>query len=415
MEQQLLERIAADPDVAGNWRLLGHMRLSRGDVSAALAACQKAVELDPTGASSQFDLAQAFRAAGESSAAAEHFQAAYEAAPQSDYGIEAARCLRQLGREPLPPLNEPAAADARAGRFGGVDSEPSPKSDFALSGLIEFGTLYNSNVQLAPISRIISEPGLGSSQGFVVPDLRWTPLDSQTWRAGTRLRGNFNVNESGLSQFNLQEYQPGFFAERSLFIEEFEYVARVQYDFALDQFSGKTFATRHSLVAAIDQIAATTESTLYWAIDDTNYNDDGLDPTIESLDGWTHTVGMSQTWYPDSRWFDLVRWGGDLQWAPLEGRDFGYRGAFAYVESETPAYCDSTLGLQFGLGFRAYPEFTSFPSRDETLYRARIQWRKWLSEQWELIGFASYDRFACDHQQFDTYRFLGGVSVVFEF
>jgi tetratricopeptide (TPR) repeat protein len=413
VETAIVERLADDPDSAVNWRLLSRLKLARGDVAGAIEAAENAVAHDAWSASAHFDLGQAYRRAGRVDEAAARFYECRELAPESEYDALAETALRDLGRDLTAPPRE-----SQADRFAGAASAAIHApfwSEQPIAATFEFGTVYNSNVQLAPINRLVIEPGLASPQGYLAGDVVWWSWLDDTRRFGWRLRGYFNVNESGLDSYNLQEYQPGIVFERRMLDTWSDWYVRGQYDFALDQFSGQTLATRHATVWSLNEVGAAADTSYYWGMDSANYSDDGLVPSLDSLDGWTHTLGASRTWYPVERFWQLIRWGGDLQWAPLEGSDFAYRGAYGYVQSEAPVGFDSVVALQFGLGLRDYPDFSVAPSRDETLYRVRVECRRPLSEYWEIIATASYDRFACANEQFDTQRLLAGVIAVFRY
>lgn len=416
IEQQLLARVQSDPRSSSSWRMLGRIRLARGDVAGALQAEQTAVELDPNCVSAHFDLAQAYLAGNQTDQAAEHFFLAQAIAPQSDYGIAACEQLDRIGWPAQPPFTALGETDAQPNRFSGAPINKltgTEKKTLAIQ--LEIGADYNSNVQLAPISRVIAAPGLASAQAFLAPELEWRFASGPDWSLGTHFQSYFNVNEGAFSEFNLQEYRPGVYWERSFLQHESDLVARLQYDFILDQFSGSTFATRHAWTGTLSRLEDTRETLAYWSIDLSNFADDGIVPSMNSLDGWTHTIGASRTWFRDRGLFSLVRGGADAQWAPLEGNDFAYRGVFAYVESEMPTYSDCTLAVQLGGGYRQYPDFSGSPSRNEHLYRARIELRKALSDRCDIVAMASYDRFACENDAYDTSRFLSGIVTILRY
>lgn len=416
IEQQLLDRVQADPDSSSSWRLLGRLRLARRDVDGALSATEKAVELEPTSASAQFDLARALMADQREDAAAEHFYLAYQIAPDSEYGLEARRQLDSIGWPAPPSFSALGENDATPNRFAGALTTPrNSESDGPFRATLEMGGVYNSNVQLAPISRVVSSPGLGSAQAYLAPEFDRRFASGADWSLGTQYQSYFNLNEGELAEFDLQEYKPGFYWERSFPRDETEWLVRFQYDFILDQFAGSTLATRHAWTGLLDRLDDSRDTVLYWSIDLGNYVDDGPNPSVDSLDGWTNTIGASRTWLRDQGMFSLVRCGSDLQWAPLEGSDFAYRGIFAYLEGEMPTYADCVLAVQLGGGYRNYPDFSGSPSRDEGLYRARVELRKAISPHCEIVAMASYDRFACANDQFDTYRFLSGVVSIIRY
>ena len=210
------------------------------------------------------------------------------------------KVLRTAAKTASPSQTD---GDLEPNRFGGspygsTEANRHRRFDFRL----DMGTVYNSNVQLAPVSRVVSSPGSASVQGLLSPQLEYRFLSSPDWRAGTSLRGYFNFNESEFRQFDLQDYQSGVFLERSLFQDWGELIARTQYDFTLDEFAGSTFGKRHALTNVLSINWQASVSSVYWTIDYSNFRDDGVTPQITSLDGWTNTLGFSHT-----KFFELGR------------------------------------------------------------------------------------------------------------
>ena len=416
MEDRLLERVANEPNDGASWRLLGRLRLERNDVTGAIEACDHALQLSPDNASAHFDMARSQMAANNNPLAIHHFEQASAIAPESEYANEAEVFLTELRTATHNASPSQTDGDLEPNRFGGSPlgshkGNEQRRFDFRL----DVGTVYNSNVQLAPVSRVVSSPGSASIQGLLSPQLEYRFLSSPEWRAGTNLRGYFNFNESEFRQFDLQDYQSGAFVERSFFQDWGELVARTQYDFTLDEFAGSTFGKRHALTNVLSIHWQESVSSVYWTIDHSNFRDDGVTPEITSLDGWTNTLGFSHTKFFELGCLEYLRGGIDVQWAPLIGDDFAYHGVFLYGEEAIPLPWESKLVLQLGWGARQYPEFTSMPSRDENLWRANIEWRKSIGDHWVFTGLLTLDRFDCQNDLFNTNRFLAGTMMTYRY
>ncbi len=413
MELRLAARTAEQPNRASNWRLLSRLRLRRGEVHGAIDAGWQAVNLDPRNVSAQFDLAQAWLAAEDLDKARYHFQLAQSIAPESEYAQQASYQLVEVDRRQAAKRASAAEAERRPNRFAGTPLIQDSKPGSPLVFEVELGVIHNSNVQLAPISRVAGSPGLGSMQGFAAPQLEWELWQADAWSAGVNFDGYFNVNDEAHSDFNLQDYQPGWFIERSVWHGDSEWIGRLEYDYTLDLFAGDLFGQRHSITTLLEVIRAGSESTVYWTIDRSDFEDDGATPGITSQDGWTNTLGGSHTFLPQESVWDSVRIGLDLQWAPLQGKDAAYRGLFLYAEGEILLPACWVLGLQSGWGYRDFPDFTGSPDRNETLWRAGVDLRRELGAHWEIAAVLTYDRFASENSQYDTDRTMAGVTTTF--
>ena len=416
LETRLIQRVATRPDDAASWRLLGQLRLQRNDVDGAMAACDQALQLAPNNASAHFDYARVLLAAGEQQQAVHHLEQVIEVAPASDYAREAASELERLPASPREAQLSPLQADLEPNRFGGIALVRS--TDAAVKRLelqVDFGAVYNSNVQLAPISRVVDSAGLASFQGFLAPQFEYRFWGTETWRSGVNFNGYFTINEAELSAFDLQDYQPGVFLERAFAANVGDVVVHIQYDFALDEFVGRTFGTRHALTNILTLDRATTVSSVYWTIDYSNFSEDGSVPDVESLDGWTNTIGFSHAVALEHLFLTLLRGGVDLQWAPLQGADYAYRGIFVYGEGEIPLVWQTCLILQSGWGYRHYPDFTGAPTRDEQLWRVSAVLRKNFGEKWEMTSFLTFDRFMTENILFDAERYVTGVTTTLRY
>ena len=417
MEQYLLAKINAEPMDASHWRSLGRCRLKRRDTVGALEACSRAVELDPLNASAQFDLAHAHLAAEQPGNAMFCLERVMQLAPNSDYGRDARQLLSTL------QSSITVAADRQPNRFAGdpkVDLLAPPTTQ-RLSALVDVGIQYNSNVQLAPLSRVVVETGQSSWQAFVGPQLNYQLWKGEAWRSGVGFAGYFHWNDADLRQYNLQDYRPNVYLEHSSWGSASERITKFDYTFTLDAFRGTTFGRRHAATASMEWLREQSDSFIYWSTDYANFSDDGDTPTVTSLDGWTHTLGASHTHRMQGRMqrsagnaiLDAVRVGADLQYAPLLGDDFAYHGVYLYAEARRQLFGNSLLTAQVGWGRRNYPDFTGTPPRDETLWHGSLEWSKWIHDQWKLTGFATLDQFHSRHPDYDTARHVFGVMTTF--
>jgi tetratricopeptide (TPR) repeat protein len=351
LEQNLLQRVAQPDARATDWRLLGKLRLKRNDLPGAIQACSQAVSLDPHNASAHYDVAQVWLAAEQTEKAAYYFQLVTELAPESEYAQQAAFTLQSLPNSHAETASG-FEADLQADRFGGVPLINSEKAEPRFGFEMDLGWVYNSNVQLAPLSRVVTTQGLASHQGFWAPRTKYRFLDNELWQGGLSFDGYFSVNEAAYNNFNVQEYQPGAFLEHSYFTASSELVTRIEYNYSLNYFSGSEYANRNSITTVFSVIRPFSESLVSWTIDYSNFADDGTTPSISSLDGWTNTLSASHTIFPDeSRWSSWAI-GADVQLAALVGDDYVYRGTFLFTEGTLTLPWQSQLVTQLGWGYR---------------------------------------------------------------
>ena len=407
-------RALSNPGNSTAWRLLGKAWEQQGDLPRAASALEQAVRADGESAAAHCDLARVLDKSGDPQRAAEHYSLVCQLAPDSDYGRESAWQLKRLapaaGVEATLTNFEVDWLDAPTPELSEPVVEPSP-----LWVRMEMGVLYNSNVQLAPISRELRSGDSSSFQAYVAPDLEYRFATGPEWQWGAVFDGYFNVNEEEFRRFNLQHYEPGLFVERPIYLETAELVPRLQYNYSYDAFDGHTLGTRHAVTASLNLYQhAGPIWTAYWTMDTTDFRDDGAMPSITSLDGWTNTLGASRTTLVDAPYLSLIRVGADVQTADLDGSSYSYRGVMGYTDLEAPFAFGSLLVLQGALGYRDYPDFEFEPSRNELIGRAAIEIRKPLSPHWWLSGTYAYDRFASDNAQFDSSRHTTGAFVAFE-
>ena len=101
----------------------------------------------------------------------------------------------------------------------------------------------------------------------------------------------------------------------------------------------------------------------------------------------------------------------DGQWADLRGDNQAYYGCFAIVSATCPLWECWQVRPEAGIGFRSYPDFVGAPSRDETIWRAGTEMRRWLSDHRFVSGTFYYDRFDSGNAQFAAERFTAGASL----
>lgn len=414
IEQTIQARLESRPDDPAAWRLWGRVLERRGDADAALAAFERALELEPENTAAAADLARVLAAGGQTDRAARYWRQAILLAPESAYAAEARARLDELGLdsgEVIQASFEPDWRDNPTSEFAWRDRRPGER----FWARLETGAMYNSNVALAPISRELSADERAGFQIFAAPEAELAlPLES-AWNAAALFDGYFNLNEGPFDDFNIQHVRPGFLVERPSGWLDLLLVPRLQYNFAYDAFAGRTLGTRHALTASL---AAHTEAGhvwfSYWTIDYSGFRDDGEVPAITSLDGWTNTLGLGHERLMGTRWLSRIRGGLDVQLADLEGSSFAYDGVFLYGETRSPFVFGTELDLQLGWGYRDYPRFEFEPGRNENLWSAGVELRKWLSPSCAISGDFHYDRFASANDLFDASRYTAGVFMAYQ-
>ena len=410
--QRVRQRVATRPDDPVAWRMLGKLLLTRGDPTAAADALRRAIELDPDRVAAHFDLAECHAALGHDDLAAASFGRVVELAPDSDEARRAQANIEQLAPEDSPfrlANFQPRWVEApvREGESLSTVLEPSP-----WKWRLETGVLYNSNVDLAPISRQLSTLENGGFQATFAPEIEYVFMDDDHLRGGWELESFFAVNQPDNDQFNLQHYRPGIYFDFPFFHGHCEVIPQLRYDFAYDIFAGATLGTRHELTASVATIAADGSSwVFYLSGDDTDFRNDGADPAEDSLDGSTYTIGLVRQWACIAGYVDDVQLAVDGQWADLRGANQTYAGFFALLSSTCPVGECWELRPEAGMGFRSYPDFVGAPSRDETIWRAGAEMRRWLSDHRFVSGTFYYDRFDSDNAEYSAERFTAGASL----
>lgn len=432
VEDWLTRRLAADPDNASLWRMLGRVRKRQNRLDGARDALEKAVRLEPAAAAARFDLGRVLLDLGQSEAARVHLQQVIELAPESRYAQKARPLLKTLPAEPSADESEVQPIDYRIRNFDGRDTLPTPPSERTtrdepattataepsspLHVLVEAGGLFNSNVALAPLSRELQPEEPESFQGFIAPSVQWSAIDRRWWRTGPTFSGHFTLNEGNFSRFNLQSYQPGWFAESYHAVDNVLLVPRLAYAFTHDEFNGTTFGNRHALSTSILASWSERDNTLlYWTIDYSDFADDGLVRSINSQDGWTNVIGLSHDHFLHQGPWKLIRGGVDYTNADTRGSDFRFNGVNLFAETVFDLSYGVELTLTGGWGYRDYFDFEFEPSRNENIWRAGAELRKQLTPHWSVAGVFNYVRFDSDNPLFEAERFLAGVVTTWEY
>jgi len=406
-------RVAAHPDDPVAWRMFGKVLLLEGDFEEARAALARAVQLDPLRVAAHFDLAEAHAALGKDEQAAQSYARVVELSPGSEDAQQALRRLEELKAEnPFrfasfePRWTETVELGAERSAELATPDAASP-----LTWRLESGVLYNSNVDLAPISRELSVLENSGFQVFVEPSAEYAWRLHDHFYAGAALESYFTINEPDNVDFNLQHYQPGVYVEFPFWTDSCEIVPRLSYDFSYDIFAGSTLGTRHALTGSLASYADDGGSwIIFGTADSTDFRDDGADPTVSSLDGPTYTCGIVRSWAWGGGIADVVRLSFDGQWADLRGSDFAYRGGFALFSATCPLSDDYELRPEIGWGFREYPDFTGSPSRDESIWRAGTEMRRWWGDRCYFSASFYYDRFDSENANFAAERYTTGIS-----
>ena len=417
-EERLAARVAAAPDDASTWRLLGRYQLEQSRADEALQALQKAVDLDPLSAAAQFDLGRALLALERGDEAAGHLDRVLNLAPESEYAQQARELIETHG------LTGVQQAGYEIHRFDDTDKiqdrlpltetvERRFFNDYELG--FDFGTQFNSNVALTPLSRYLSAQSSDSFQLLFSPSAQLNVYDSGTWRTGATYAGDYTLNEGNFRNFNLQSYRPGLFVERDVVTENGLFVPRLDYEFGLDEFHWSTFATRHQVTASSAALWSPDEATIvYWSVDYTDFKNDGLVPWITSRDGWTNTLGASHEVALRRRWLRLVRGGLQFQRSDADGSDFRYNGVSVSGDVVVPLAWKCEAELRSGWGYRDYPDFVSGPARNEHIVTAGVELRRPITQDLTAAAVFAYDRFFSDNVRFDAERVLGGLMLMYQ-
>ncbi len=433
MELLLNERLCNRPKDASTWRMLGKLRRQRGALHEAYESLLIAVKLDPLNVAAHFDLGSMLLDMGRADEAIEHFHRVVDLAPDSEY----ARQARELsgGRVTTAdiavlddPVDEPELTQAgyETTELNGTDpfakelfrDDPPPPvpSRLPLYFRLEAGSLYNSNVSLAPLSRELSPESSASVQGYLAPELEVYLFDRDSFRTGPTLQGYFSFNEGDFRQYNVQDYQPGYFLQWFVYHDVATFEPRIDYTFLHDEFDGTTFGNRHALTSSlVARWKNDQKSVAYWSVDNTNYTDDGSTPEITSRDGWVYGLGFNHKWLLRMRHLDFVRVGIDGQLADLDGSDYAYDGISLYGDAEVPLAWACSWYVRGGWGFRDYYAYEFAPSRDENIWQVATELRRQITDWMRIAAVFRYSRFDSDNVLFEAERTIAGVVTTIEY
>ena len=446
----LKTRLEDQPDHSETWRMIGRVLRQRGKMEPALAATRQALELDPLNAAAHFDFAELSKQSGDPESALFHQRQVLKIAPHSTYAEQLIAQGIQLSSSEIDQASE-SWRDQWGSKFavtqavaenGGNESSIQPV-DYQIQTLdgaddldreikridstinfeekkirfwVESGYQYNSNISLTPISRELVDSDAASGQWIVSPELEWSLHRNRQWRTGPLLRGFFTVNDSTWSDFDLASFQPGAFIERDWDDGDRNRLGRVDYVYALDLVGGSRLGDRHSVTTSVIDIDADLNVNYgYITTSFSEFDDDGADPAVNSLDGFSIAGGWSR--FFQTNWQRVPSWslGVDLESANTEGASFRYWG-IAFHHSSTIQLSERLSFLPTaGIGARNYFDFAGPVNRDELTWRTggRLQYR--LSEAWSVSAVANYDRFVSDNDAFDAERLVTGIVTTFRY
>ena len=420
LELHLAERVATSSKDASAWRLLGRARMQRQDWQGALDALRQAVELDQRSAAAFLDYGRTLRHFGQTSEATAAWQRVLALAPETEYAVAAEQELSQLASADDVQL---ASYDIRT--YDGsnfmpqvVGPEPSfwkPWQD-ALRIRFDLGSQYNSNVTLAPSSRELQDGGQDSAQGNASLLVQWYAINRLDFRLGPSFDSDFTLNENQFQSYNLQSYRPGLFAEGTWETERFTLRPRVAYTFTHDEFHGRTYGNRHALATSLGNVwSPGNVTTLYYAVDQNNVANDGVDPNLSSQDGWSHAVGCLHDVIDRDSVFRHFRLGGDFAFTNTIGSNYRYRAISLFAQEVLVLVPRLHLTLKGGYAYRDYYAAQVTPSRNTNILRASAELRRYLDYGFSAAIFVGYDRFLSRNDQYNTDRFQTGGIITWEF
>lgn len=445
----LRARAEREPDHSDSWRLIGKLEAKHGNVLGAMQSLTHALTIDAENAAAHFDLGQLLQGIGDVAEAGEHFQKCVTLAPKSEYAeqLYASGFVTRPANitesppptSPSPNASTPASFAVASGSSSATVPTPVQPVGYRIQTFdgsddleqqferlradadptlkrwrvfVETGILYNSNVSLTPISRELANAQAESLQGLLNPELEWIALHGEVWRVGPLARGFFTVNESNQSAFNLASFQPGAYLERDFQVGDSEWIARCDYVYALDLLDGDRVGDRHSVTASVIAIRPDLDVIYtYITTSFSEFDDDGLDPSVSSLDGPAINAGISRMFQTDISWAPSYSLGVDLASADTRGTDFRYRSVSGHGDATFQLRPKWQLIPSVGVGHRDYYAFTGPVNRDEITWRVqgKLSWQ--FSQHTAVALVASHDRFASDNEDFDAERTEGGLIV----
>jgi hypothetical protein len=421
LEKELETKIKKSPKDASTWRMLGRLRMQRGDWEGAMEALERAVTLDQLSAAAFFDYGQAASHLGHLDAAKAALARVQSIAPESEYATDAKTLMEELENQDggvqqatyelrtfdgsnLRPLIAPEITDAE------------PGWDDVLDVRLDLGAQYNSNVTLAPSSRELSGQQRGSAQGMGAISLRYAAINTDVLRLGPSFDSDFTLNERNLDQYDLVSYRPGLWMESTFDTGPVTVKPRVAYIFDYDEFGGKRFGERHSLAFSAAALWTPSQiTTWYYSIDNNNIAEDGTDPSQTSQDGWSNTIGAVHDFVNRDWFFRNFRIGTDFQNVNTDGDIYRYYASSIYSQSIIVITPGLNLKLRGGYAYRNYPDFPENPSRNTNVFRAGAELRKYFDDGLSAALYSNYDRFASENARFDSERFINGAMLSWEY
>ncbi|APZ94073.1 putative PEP-CTERM system TPR-repeat lipoprotein [Fuerstiella marisgermanici] len=431
----LQKMVQEDPTRSDSWRLIGRIYQKQGDTAQAKKAFERALQEQADNIAAHSDLGDLLSDLGQSEAAAAHYSAVMSLGPESSYAAE----LSKRGFGNTGSSNAPSMADSTTidedelnsinligyeiQTFDGADdldrildvieSDTTTPTD-RFRAVFEVGTLYNTNLSLTPISRSLRTGDGASAQLFISPSLEWIAFDNGRMRVGPLGRGYFTFNESNFDSLNLASFQPGLFVERDFEWADHPLIGRVDYVYSTDFLGGDHFGDRHSVTASLTAILPDSDAIYsYFTTSFADFTEDGVTPSVESLDGPAYTAGVSRFFTTESKWIPAWSLGADLEHAATRGADFRYSAANLHTDVTIQLNEKLSLIPKAGVGYRHYPDFTGAVDRDETTWRvgARLRWQ--CTKLFSVSAIVGYDRFASDNEEFDTDRTEAGIVFTF--
>lgn len=431
MLTMMRQAVQRRPKHSDSWRLLARLETKAGNRKAGKQALQTAIKLDPRNAAAHFDQVESLLQDGDHSSVVQHHtDLVFEIAPDSSY----AKQLRTMGLGPTN-VGRDSQVDGTASPIGSTGDgliaqagyeiqtfdaqddfeqslerlqHPSTNPDRRIN--LEFGGLYNSNVSLTPISRQFSQSDAASFQGTFVPDMEWTTGRKDNLRWGPLARGNFTVNESDFSAFDLASFQPGFFLEHDTATGGNDYISRLEYGYSLDLLDGDRFGDRHSLTGSVLHIRPDLDIVYaYASLATSSFASDGTNPALDSLDGLTWSGGLSR--FFQTGWARMPLWsaGIALEHADTEGDNFRYNAVNFNLDTTIELCPRWSLQPSAGIGYRDYVDFSGPGDRDELTWRAGLKLKYQINQNYSISLVGGYDRFASDNDQFDAERTQVGL------
>ena len=432
MLAMLQQRLATDPGHADSWRLIGRIHRKQGQLTLAIQAAKRSLDLDPLSAAAHFDYGELLSESGDALQAAVHFQQVFALAPDSSYAGELVnRGLRPTG----DPTSAAVAGAAIASQddtdgvlqtvgyeiqtFDGADDLDRRIDQLTSDALpqlrrlrifLETGVLYNSNVSLTPISRELTGSDAASLQGFFNPEVEWIAVHRGLWRSGPLARGYFTVNEGNWSAFDLASFQPGGFIERDIYWGGSDRIGRIDYVYALDLLDGDRLGDRHAITTSLTTIRPDADVVYaFLTTSFSQFDDDGPDPAVDSLDGPAVSAGISRFFQTSLGSLPTCSLGASVESADTEGADFRYNAFSLHGDATWQIGERWSLVPDGSIGYRNYGDFTGSVSRDELTWRigSRLRWQP--TPVFALSAVVRHDRFASDNETFDAERTEGGI------